>query len=141
MDGIAAALQGRLGGDAEWKFTAQAKPMLRFSVGVTDSYGQQRGDPVQWVRVVLFGDRASELGERGLAKGSEVYCEGRVKINRWQPADGGPERADLELFAFVVQPIGQIGRPRPAEPQRPVAARPNGHPAATTPGPYDRGSF
>jgi single-strand DNA-binding protein len=109
MDGIAAACQGRLGGDGELKFTVQGQPLYRFTLAVQDAYARERGDPPQWVRVVVFGERAAHLAEDGLPKGAEVYCEGRLRLGRWTAADGG-ERSDLELVAVVVQPLARVGR-------------------------------
>jgi single-strand DNA-binding protein len=74
--------------------------------------------PATWVRVALFGDTVGELAAR-LTKGAEVYCEGRLTLGTWTGKDGEP-KAGLNLAAWVVQPMGQIGRRKPkAAPSRP----------------------
>ena len=42
----------------------------------------------------------------------DPYCEGRLTLRPWTDADG-KARAGLSLAASLVQPMGQIGRPRP----------------------------
>ncbi len=63
MNGIIAALQGRLGGDPELRYTAQGSAMLSFSVAVEDS------------------------------KRDEVYVEGRLKLWQGAGRDGVRRRA------------------------------------------------
>ena len=114
MDGLHAAFIGRLGADSELKYTAGGLAPLRCSVCVKDLRAEEKGDPAQWVKVILFGESAEQLAPR-LTKGIEVYVEGRVKLNRWTDREQ-KERADLELVAWTVQPLGQIGRRRPPPP-------------------------
>ena len=78
----------------------------------------------EWVRCTLFGEQAGDLVER-LRKGVDVYCEGRLIVGRWEGADGQP-KAGLNLTAWRVDPLGEIGRRHPAaqrEARAAVAAR------------------
>src|SRR5258706_12993788 len=113
MDGLHAAFIGRLGADAELKYTQGGLALLRASVCVKDLRAEEKGEPAQWVKLILFGESAEQLAER-LVKGVEVYCEGRLKLSRWTDREG-KERTDLELVAWTVQPLGQIGRRRPPQ--------------------------
>jgi single-stranded DNA-binding protein len=61
MDGIVSALQGRLGQDGELKYLDNGTPLLRLSVGVLDTKAAEKGEPLQWVRVALFGEKAEQL--------------------------------------------------------------------------------
>jgi len=117
MDGIVAALIGRLGQDAELKYLDTGTAALKLSLAVCDAKAAERGDPPQWVRCTVWGARAEELGE-SLKKGAEVYVEGRLRLSRWTMQDGA-ERSGLEVSAFKCEPLGQIGRRRP--PPRVVA--------------------
>jgi len=67
--------------------------------------------PATWVRVALFGDTVATLPPR-LTKGAEVYCEGRLSLGTWTGKDGGA-KTGLNLAAWEVQPMGQIGRRNP----------------------------
>jgi single-stranded DNA-binding protein len=51
MDGISAACVGRLGADAELKYSAAGKPLLQWRMAVTDTRQQERGNPPEWVKV------------------------------------------------------------------------------------------
>jgi len=82
MDGIVAALIGRLGQDAELKYLDNGTAALKLSLAVFDAKAAERGDPLQWVRCTVWGQRAEELGE-SLKKGAEVYIEGRLRLSRW----------------------------------------------------------
>lgn len=110
MNGITAALTGRIVRDCEVRFTATGKPMLTASLAVDDAKRAEDG-PTEWVKVVAFGELADELAPK-LVKGTQAYCEGRLKLNTWTAQDGG-QRSGLELVCWTIQPMGQIGRRRP----------------------------
>jgi single-strand DNA-binding protein len=122
MNGITAALTGRVGKDPELKYTMSGKKMLSFSVAIDESQHQadERPDPAEtvWVRVTCWEELAARLEEEGrVKKGCQVYVEGRLRLDRWATADGTP-MAGLSMSAWVVQPMGNLGerrRPRPAD--------------------------
>jgi single-strand DNA-binding protein len=107
VNGIACALQGRLGGDPELRFAAQGTAMLSFSVAVQDDK-RDDGTPAEWVRVTCWAEAAEQLADR-LKKGDEVYVEGRVKLWQGQGRDG-VQKAGLSVSAWLVQALGKIGR-------------------------------
>ena len=109
MDGITCAFMGRVGQDAELRFTASGTPLVNVSVLVQDS--KAADGQGQWVRVGRFGDDAEDLAQQ-LAKGVEVYVEGRLKLNTWQASDG-TQRSGLNVTAWRLELIGQIGRRSP----------------------------
>ena len=119
MNGIVAAVHGRLPKDAdELRYTANGQALLGFSLAVNDD---KRGEtaPTEWLRVAAWGDLAEQLAER-LPKGTEVYVEGRIRLEQWDGQDG-QRRSGLKLSAWKVEPLGQIGRRAPrqqAEPSR-----------------------
>ena len=47
----------------------------------------------------------------GLAKGVEVYVEGRLSLNAWTGKDGQP-RTGLSVSAWRVEVLGRIGKSR-----------------------------
>jgi single-strand DNA-binding protein len=114
VNGITCAFQGRLGGDAELRYTQQGTAMLVFSVAVEDA---RRGDGerAEWVRVTCWGERAEDLAPH-MVKATEVYVEGRLKLWQGQGRDGTP-RAGLSVSAWKVEPLGQIGQRAPAPAQ------------------------
>jgi single-strand DNA-binding protein len=125
MNGIVSAAQGTLPRDAEMRFTQSGLPMLSFSVAVHDAK-RAEGAETEWLKVVVWGELAEQLHAGGaLVKGTEVYAEGRLKLDQWTAADG-QQRSGLSLSAWKVEPMGQIGRRRP--PRREAVG--NGHRAA-----------
>ena len=109
MNGITAAFFGRIGQDAELRYTAQGTAFVSVSVAVEDAK-RAEGEPAEWVRCTVWGELAEEMAPR-LGKGTRVYLEGRVRLKTW--TKDGAERSGLEVSAWTCQPIGQIGRQRP----------------------------
>ena len=110
MNGLHAAFTGRLGGDPEQRYTRTGKALLTFSVAVDENTveTEDRAAPeTQWVRVTAWEELALGLAER-LHKGTAVYCEGRLRLDRWTAPDGA-ERSGLSVSAWIVQPMG-VGR-------------------------------
>ena len=109
MNGITAALTGRLGSDAELRYLPNGNALATFSVAVDDDKAEQ--GKAEWLRVTAWDEQAEDLAPR-LAKGTRVYLEGRIRLEQWTAA-GGEQRSTLKLSAWVCQPMGQIGHQRP----------------------------
>jgi single-strand DNA-binding protein len=109
MRGIHATFEGRLGREAELRVTKKGKPWLSFSLAV-DTEGEEDA-LIMWVRVAYFGEDAESLVGK-LQKGTEVYCEGRLKLDTWTAKDSS-KRSGLSVVAWKVVPLGQIGRKQP----------------------------
>ena len=123
MNGITAALTGRIGQDADLKYLPTGNALATSSVAA-DDVKKTDGEQAEWVRVTVWGKAAEELTPR-LVKGTRVYCEGRLKLEQWQAKDG-TQRSTLKLSGWVCQPMGQIGknRPCPEAPYRQAGAGP-----------------
>ena len=105
--GIEAALQGRIGTDPQAKTTGAGKPWLSLRVAVG------KDDDTQWVSIAYFHSDAHDLAGR-LSKGQEIYAEGRMTLRTWEK--DGATRSGLDLSAWRVEPLGEIGkRRRPRE--------------------------
>jgi single-stranded DNA-binding protein len=100
---IDCAFFGSLVADAERKVSKNGKPYLRFRCAVGS------GDDTQFVGVMLFGDCVDELGDA--TKGTRVYCEGRLKLDKWTGQDGA-ERYGLGAMCFYARGA-QIGDRKP----------------------------
>jgi single-strand DNA-binding protein len=59
-----------------------------------------------WVRVAVFGQLATELHPE-LKKGTEVYCEGRLRLDSWTGRDGR-ERSGLSVAGSRVEVLGEL---------------------------------
>jgi single-stranded DNA-binding protein len=63
----------------------------------------------------VFGQLATELHPE-LKKGTEVYCEGRLRLDSWTGRDSR-ERSGLSVAAARVEVLGRIGYdPHPCKP-------------------------
>jgi single-strand DNA-binding protein len=104
MKGIHCAFTGKCGQDAELKTSKSGKPWLSVSVAVDMEASEEA---TTWVRVAVFGQLATELHPE-LKKGTEVYCEGRLKLDSWTGRDGR-DRSGLSVAASRVEVLGRIG--------------------------------
>jgi len=68
-------LIGRIGRDAELRYSPDGKAVCGFSMAVDDGYGEKKS--TIWVRCSLWGDRADKLAPH-LTKGKPVYVEGSL---------------------------------------------------------------
>lgn len=77
------SLIGRIGKDAELRYSQDGKPVCSFSVAVDDGYSDKKS--TIWVRCSLWGERAEKLAPH-LTKGKPVYVEGNLSHDD----NGGP---------------------------------------------------
>jgi len=82
------------------------------------------GDDQQFVRMTLFAANAERLVPM-LKRGSRLYVEGKVAINRYTPSGGGEERIGFAITAWRAELVGLIGKSRPRKAKSPA---PNGQP-------------
>jgi single-strand DNA-binding protein len=109
MDGIIVALQGRIS-EPERRFLANGSELVQFSILPHDTKADP--DRAEWVKVSAFLEKIGEDIADRLTKGTECYVEGRLRLGRWTAQDGAA-RSGLNVSAWQVTPLGQIGRRRP----------------------------
>ena len=104
---------GNVGRDPEQRYTQTGTMTTSFSVAVNTRRrlpdGSQQ-EETEWYRVTAFG-RLAEVCQQYVTKGSQLYVEGRFRIDRWTGQDGQP-RVTPDVVANDVQFIGARG---PAE--------------------------
>ncbi|MFQ3646079.1 MAG: single-stranded DNA-binding protein [Anaerolineae bacterium] len=91
---------GHVGRDPEMRYTPSGRPVTSFSVAVgrtwTSSEGE-RHEETEWFNVVAWGTLA-EICKTHLAKGHQVYIEGRLQTRSWED-DSGKKHFRTELVA------------------------------------------
>lgn len=106
-------LIGNLGKDPEVRYTSggQAVANLRIATSRswTDKQSQQRKEETEWHDVEVWGKQAEQCGEY-LAKGRQVFIEGRLKTDKWQDKTSGQERTRVKVVAENVRFLGGGGR-------------------------------
>ncbi|HXI92599.1 MAG TPA: single-stranded DNA-binding protein [Blastocatellia bacterium] len=101
---------GYLGRDPELRYTPDGTPVCDFSVATTERRKDRAGEPqdiTTWFRVTVWR-RQAELAGQYLAKGRQVYVEGRLIQKEYQDRDGNT-RFNLEVTASDIQFIGSRG--------------------------------
>jgi len=126
-------LIGNLGKDPEVRYTqgGQAVANLRIATSRswTDKQSGQRKEETEWHDVEVWGKQAEQCGEY-LAKGRQVYVEGRLKTDKWQDKQSGQERSRVKVVADSVRFLGGRGAGGPAGQSR-------GHGTEEAPGGFE----
>jgi single-strand DNA-binding protein len=119
MSGVnKAILLGNLGKDPEIRNLESGAKVATFSMATNRTYKAQDGKRVEeteWHNIVLWGALA-DLAEKFLAKGRQVYIEGRIRTRQWDDKDG-VKRYTTEIVGENMTFIG--GRDQRDEPPPP----------------------
>lgn len=101
-----AILVGNLGQEPEVKTTGGGSTVCTLSVATNERVkrGDNWEDHTEWHRVVCFGQLAENCGKH-LAKGRQVYVEGKIRTEKWQDKDG-VDRYTTKILADSVQFLG-----------------------------------
>lgn len=94
-------LLGRIGADAEFRFTQGGKEVASFSLatdtGRFDKESNEWRKNVQWHRVYTFQSRLLDrLRERG-KKGTRVIVEGEIRYRSYRKEGESTDRKDAEI--------------------------------------------
>jgi single-strand DNA-binding protein len=103
-------LVGNLGKDPELRYTPQGDAVCSFSLATNERKKDKAGemqDVTTWFKVTLWRQQA-ETAAKYLAKGRQVYIEGRLRLEDWTDRDGNT-RQSLEVTATDMQFIGTRG--------------------------------
>lgn len=103
-----AILVGRLGKDPEIKYTPSGTAVTNFTIATSENFKDkdgQRQERTEWHRIVAFGKLAEICGEY-LAKGKQVYIEGRIQTRSWDDKNGN-KRYTTEIIANTMQMLGR----------------------------------
>ena len=91
MSGVnKAIIVGRLGSDPEVKTVTSGQTVCRLSVATSENWTDRDGqkqERTEWHRVVVWGRMAEVCGQH-LAKGRQVYLEGRLQTRSWEDQQG-----------------------------------------------------
>jgi len=102
-----AIIVGNLGADPEMKEAKNGSTIATISVATSESWTDKQGqkqEKTEWHRVVFFNNLAKIVGEY-LAKGSQIYVEGRIQYRQYQAEDGST-RYSTEIMGDKMQMIG-----------------------------------
>lgn len=95
-------VEGRLGNDANLKYTPSGAAVLELSVAdqprkKTNTGWEDDGDPT-WYRGSLWGPMAEQIAESGMAtKGAIVNITGNLRSRKYESASGGGTSLDVRI--------------------------------------------
>lgn len=103
-----AILIGRLGSDPEVRYTPSGVAVANFNIATSEEWKDkdtgEKKERTEWHRIVAWSKLGEICGEY-LAKGRQVYIEGRIQTRSWEDRDGN-KRYTTEIVATDVQFLG-----------------------------------
>ncbi|MEK2647520.1 single-stranded DNA-binding protein [Bdellovibrio sp. BCCA] len=103
-------LVGRLGADPEVKALGNGNMVARLNLATSETWMKegQRQEKTEWHRISVWGKMAEICGKH-LAKGRQVYIEGKLVTRSWQDQQG-QKRYATEVVAVSVKFLGSAGK-------------------------------
>src|SRR5712664_2427519 len=96
-------LLGNAGQDAEVRSTPAGKAVANFSLAINQSFRDKKNGNVQrveWVRCVAWG-KLSEIAEKFVTRGKQVFVEGRLQTRRFEDREGSPKTVTEVVVASL----------------------------------------
>src|SRR5947207_4433721 len=93
-------LVGHLGADPDMRYTPSGQGVCELRLATSESWNDkngQRQERTEWHRIVVWGKRA-EVCSKYLAKGRQVFVEGRIQTRTYDDKDGN-KRYITEIIA------------------------------------------
>ena len=100
-------LLGRLGADPEIRYTQSGQPVGSLRIATSENWNDREGnrqERTEWHNITVWGKQAETCGQY-LAKGRQVYIEGRLQSREYTDRDNIQRRA-WEVVANKVVFIG-----------------------------------
>ena len=100
-------LLGRLGADPEVRYSSSGTAITNFRMATSSVFKNKQGEKeekTEWHRIVAFG-RLGEICGEYLAKGRQIYLEGRLQTRDWEDKDGN-RHWTTEIVALNMQMLG-----------------------------------
>ncbi len=113
---------GRLGRDPELRYTPDGTAIANFTVATSDEWKDkatgEKKQRTEWHRIVAYRKLGEICGEY-LAKGRQVYIEGKLQTREWEDKEG-IKRYTTEIIANDVQFLGSKDAAGTFEPRKPM---------------------
>ena len=103
-------LVGNLGIEPEIRTLENGTKVARLRIATSESYTNREGmrvENTEWHTVTMWRQLA-EIAEKYLAKGKQVYIEGKLQTRQWKDKEGN-DRYTTEVVADKMQMLGRVG--------------------------------
>lgn len=103
-----AILVGSVGRDPEVKHFDGGAVKASFPLATSERFKSKSGEyeeQTEWHNIVCWG-RTAEMVEKYVAKGTQLYVEGKIQTRSWEGQDGN-KRYTTEINAMNVQFVGK----------------------------------
>ncbi len=103
-------LIGNVGRDPEVRHLESGVAVASFTLATTERYKDRNGalqDQTEWHNIVCWRNLA-ELSEKYIAKGSQIFVEGKIRTRSWQDQTG-QKRYTTEIVADNIRLLGKRG--------------------------------
>ena len=104
-------LLGNLGRDPEIRSTASGVPVANLSLATNRRWNDRDGnlkEQTEWHRVVVFG-RQAEVAGQYLARGRQIFVEGRLQTRSWEDRQTGETKYSTEVVCELFKMLGRRG--------------------------------
>jgi single-strand DNA-binding protein len=104
-------LIGRLTRDPQLRFLPSQAPVCDFGLAVGRKWKTPTGETKEetcFVDCTIFG-KGGEIFSQYMAKGKQVYCEGRLRLDQWDDKTTGQKRSKLNVIVEDFQFLGSPG--------------------------------
>lgn len=101
-------LVGNVGKDPETRHLDKGVAVSNFPLATSENYTAKTGEKIsstEWHNIVAWRG-LSELAEKYIKKGSQLYIEGRIKTRSWDDKDG-VKHYITEIYAETIQLLGK----------------------------------
>ena len=94
---------GRLGSDAELKYTQGGTPIWTARVAVDYGWGDNKG--TSWINAKSLGKHAEALGKLDVQKGAAIGGTGELQVREYDKKDGG-KGISVECLVNKIELLG-----------------------------------
>lgn len=119
-------LVGNLGADPEMRYTPSGTAVCKFRIATSEKYKDRQGnmqERTDWHRITAWGKLAETCGQY-LAKGKQVYIEGRLEYGSYEK--DGVKHYTTDIIAFTMKMLGGQGQDNRVQEPEPPFGPPEG---------------
>jgi single-strand DNA-binding protein len=116
-------LVGHVGKSPEHRVFGSGESVTSFSLATSEKYKDKSGEyreSTEWHNITCFG-KLSEIANKYVTKGTQVYIEGKIKTNKYT------DKAGVEKYVtnIVVSSLQLLGSKEPSKERGEISSKPS----------------